>query len=169
MSFLRHEEIFPNDPDATPVDYARAHRPDESPVGYSLAGCSPALPASASPTSSQCALNSSYRSTDFHRTANCVLSVCLTPGGRPSPLLHPFLVKVVRFSSVYGLRAFDPAVFPGPFLVVAPLPGDDRPRGVESARQKLEATANARGVRRDRMQSRYREILARWTRQLRPR
>jgi hypothetical protein len=46
-------------------------------------GCSPALPASASPTDSQCALNSYCRSMDFHRTANCVLTVCLTPGGRP--------------------------------------------------------------------------------------
>jgi hypothetical protein len=35
--FFRHEEIFPNDPGAIPADYARAHRPDESPVGYSSA------------------------------------------------------------------------------------------------------------------------------------
>src|ERR1700729_2973824 len=83
MSFFRHREIFPNDPGATLSDYARAHRPDESPVGYSSAGCSPASPASALPTGSQCALNSSCWSTDFHRTANCVLTVCLTPGGRP--------------------------------------------------------------------------------------
>jgi len=84
MSFFRHREIFPNDPGATLSDYARAHRPDESPVGYSSAGCSPASPASALPTGSQCALNSSCWSTDFHRTANCVLTVCLTPGGRPT-------------------------------------------------------------------------------------
>src|SRR5580693_1045966 len=84
MSLFRHREIFPNDPGATLSDYARAHRPDESPVGYSSAGCSPASPASALPTGSQCALNSSCWSTDFHRTANCVLTVCLTPGGRPT-------------------------------------------------------------------------------------
>src|SRR6202040_3106646 len=84
MSFFRDREIFPNDPGATLSDYARAHRPDESPVGYSSAGCSPASPASALPTGSQCALNSSCWSTDFHRTANCVLTVCLTPGGRPT-------------------------------------------------------------------------------------
>src|SRR5262245_46152771 len=59
MSFLRHSEIYQvseancgdrelkgRDPAATPF----AHRLDESPVGYSLAGCSPAEPASASPT-----------------------------------------------------------------------------------------------------------------------
>jgi hypothetical protein len=51
---------------------------------YSSAGCSPASPASASPTGTQCALHSSCWSTDFHRTANCVLTVCLTPGGRPN-------------------------------------------------------------------------------------
>src|SRR5580693_2523367 len=88
MSLFRHREIFPNDPGATLSDYARAHRPDESPVGYSSAGCSPASPASALPTGSQCALNSSCWSTDFHRTANCVLTVCLTPGGRPSCTLE---------------------------------------------------------------------------------
>src|SRR5262245_38909175 len=59
MSFLRHWEIYQvsesnsgdrelkgRDLAATPV----AHQLDESPVGYSLAGCSPAEPASASPT-----------------------------------------------------------------------------------------------------------------------
>src|SRR5438876_10829199 len=35
---------------ARPLGHARAPRLDESPVGYSLAGCSPAGPASASPT-----------------------------------------------------------------------------------------------------------------------
>jgi hypothetical protein len=94
MSFLRHEEIFPNDPGATPADCARAHRPDESPVGYSSAGCSPASPTSASPTGSQCALNSSCWSTDFHRTANCVLTVCLNPGAGPVGIT-PTLPKVI--------------------------------------------------------------------------
>jgi len=56
MSFLRHGEIFPNDQGAPPSGYALSHRLDESPVGYSLAGCSPALPASASPTEPQSAL-----------------------------------------------------------------------------------------------------------------
>src|SRR5881275_2039692 len=52
MSFLRHREIY-----QVEVGWrgrnrgpARTSRLDESPVGYSLAGCSPAEPASASPT-----------------------------------------------------------------------------------------------------------------------
>jgi hypothetical protein len=50
MSFLRHQEIYPFDEGAVARGHALAHRTDEFPVGYSLAGCSPALPASASPT-----------------------------------------------------------------------------------------------------------------------
>src|SRR5438876_10833453 len=52
MSFLRHREIY-----QVEVGWrgrnrgpARALRLDESPVGYSLAACHPAEPASASPT-----------------------------------------------------------------------------------------------------------------------
>ena len=55
MSFFRHTEIYRSDgrrwkrrkPAAVGFP---AHRLDESPAGYSLAGCSPAEPASASPT-----------------------------------------------------------------------------------------------------------------------
>lgn len=60
MSFLRHREThqsaelrFRKDCElwrARLRRHALAHRIDESPVGYSLAGCSPAEPASASPT-----------------------------------------------------------------------------------------------------------------------
>jgi len=55
MSFFRHKEIFQSDvgskdegepAETDPPD----HRLDESPAGYSSAGCSPAEPASASPT-----------------------------------------------------------------------------------------------------------------------
>ena len=49
MSFLRHEEIYP--PMEARLCRAPAHRWDEFPTGYSLAGCSPAEPASASPVS----------------------------------------------------------------------------------------------------------------------
>ena len=51
MSFLRHREIFRSDGRArSGVETAPgAHRLDESPAGYSSAGCSPAEPASASP------------------------------------------------------------------------------------------------------------------------
>ena len=54
MSFSRHEEIYR--PMATANRLGRplhgrpsAHRYDEFPAGYSLAGCAPAEPASASP------------------------------------------------------------------------------------------------------------------------
>src|SRR5579862_1130825 len=66
MSFLRHEEIYPcgeahgaqgeggelrGREGAILPNHALAHRKDESPTGYSSAGCSPAEPASASPAS----------------------------------------------------------------------------------------------------------------------
>ena len=59
LSFFRHEEIFHpmydcrsrgTSQNRLPPD----HRLDESPAGYSLAGCSPAEPASASPTEGHC-------------------------------------------------------------------------------------------------------------------
>src|SRR5437899_222638 len=52
MSFLRHREIYQVEASWRGRNRgpARALRLDESPVGYSLAGCSPAEPASASPT-----------------------------------------------------------------------------------------------------------------------
>lgn len=49
MSFERHGEIYPNDKGADYNADAPAHHSDEFPAGYSLAGCSPALPAAASP------------------------------------------------------------------------------------------------------------------------
>jgi len=49
MSFLRHREIYPSDGGQAHLGPAPAHRLDEFPAGYSLAGCSPAEPASASP------------------------------------------------------------------------------------------------------------------------
>ena len=82
MSFQRHQEIYPSDGGATALDHAPAHRPDESPVGYSSAGCAPALPASASPTASEYAVKSSCWSTVFQRTANRVLTICVSRGGK---------------------------------------------------------------------------------------
>ncbi len=59
MSFSRHGEIYHCDEGhrsehrwgegAIPQEHALAHRNDEFPAGYSSAGCSPAVPASASP------------------------------------------------------------------------------------------------------------------------
>jgi transposase InsO family protein len=56
MSFFRHQEIFRSDrrflKNGKPAETGSpAHRLDESPAGYSSAGCSPAEPASASPAS----------------------------------------------------------------------------------------------------------------------
>jgi hypothetical protein len=82
MSFLRHREIFPSDGGASPAANAPAHRLDEFPAGYSSAGCSPAWPASASPTGHQYAVMLSCRSRSLHRTANLVLTVCVSRGGK---------------------------------------------------------------------------------------
>ncbi len=88
MSFPRHPEIYPSDEDAS-IAGVPAHRLDEFPVSYSLAGCAPALPASASPTASEYAVPSSFRSMIFHRPVNCVLTPCLTPGGTSTWSLAP--------------------------------------------------------------------------------
>jgi hypothetical protein len=82
MSFPRHGEIFPSDGGASPAANAPAHRLDEFPAGYSLAGCSPAVPAAASPAVYEYAVMTSCRSRSFHRTVNCVLTVCVSQGGK---------------------------------------------------------------------------------------
>jgi len=84
MSFPRHREIFPSDGGAGRAANAPAHRLDEFPAGYSSAGCSPAVPASASPTGFEYAVLPSCRSRNIHRTANCVLTVCVSRGGKRS-------------------------------------------------------------------------------------
>src|SRR4051794_7534395 len=61
MSFLRHWEIYPSDEGAIALEHALAHRLDEFPAGYSLAVCTPARPASASPTAFEYALKSPCR------------------------------------------------------------------------------------------------------------
>ena len=58
MSFFRHGEIYQSDERSRnsgerPKSRPPAHRPDESPAGYSSASCSPAEPASASPAERQ--------------------------------------------------------------------------------------------------------------------
>jgi putative transposase len=59
MSFFRHQEIYQSDGESTgkgePAETGPPeHRLDESPAGYSSAGCSPAEPASASPAEDHC-------------------------------------------------------------------------------------------------------------------
>jgi putative transposase len=59
LSFFRHREIYQSDVGSkSEREPAKTdspdHRLDESPAGYSLAGCSPAEPASASPAGKHC-------------------------------------------------------------------------------------------------------------------
>jgi putative transposase len=59
MSFFRHREVYQSDAASKakgkPVETGPPdHRFDESPTGYSSAGCSPAEPASASPDADHC-------------------------------------------------------------------------------------------------------------------
>src|SRR5258706_16254379 len=82
MSFSRHSEIYPSDGGAGFAANAPAHRLDEFPAGYSSAGWSPPEPTSASPAEYDCAVKSYGRSRSFHRTANCVLTVCVSRGGK---------------------------------------------------------------------------------------
>jgi len=82
MSFPRHREIYPPMEAQTNTVSAPARRLDEFPAGYSLAGCSPAEPASASPAGHQYAVKSFCRSRIFQRTVNSVLTVCVSRGGK---------------------------------------------------------------------------------------
>ena len=106
MSFLRHPEIYRpmwaslwRSLGATTAA-APTHRLDEFPAGYSLAGCSPAEPASASPAGHQYAVQSFCRSRIFQRTANSVLTVCVSPGGkRTSRMASPQTKGSIRSSN----------------------------------------------------------------------
>jgi hypothetical protein len=84
MSFLRHPEIFPPMEAQTNAVGAPTHRLDEFPAGYSLTGCAPAEPVSASPTVTNYAVQSSCRARNLQRTANCVLTVCVSRGDKRS-------------------------------------------------------------------------------------
>lgn len=97
MSFLRHEEIYPSDGGAGVQTSAPAHRLDEFPAGYSLAGWSPPEPASASPAGHQYAVMSSFWSRDFQRPANSVLTVCLSLGGKRREYLHTDKTKISKW------------------------------------------------------------------------
>jgi predicted outer membrane protein len=113
MSFLRHGEIYRSDVfdwsgngmDAVPGLIVC----DEFPAGYSSADCSPAGSASASPTVHHFAIKSSCRSIVFHRTANSVLTACLSSWVHPtSKLTAKDQALVNRLSGLSG-DAFDKA------------------------------------------------------------
>ena len=112
MSFLRHEEIYRSDARLSPSWERQSVSSlpvligcDEFPVGYSLAGCPPAEPASASPTG-----NDSQQPTlpynDFSANGNSPLNFVSQPKGalqgdrRPYADLvsNPSLIGKVRFA-----------------------------------------------------------------------
>jgi hypothetical protein len=85
MSFLRHEEIYrpislQNKPGQPWPDRPGAHRYDEFPAGYSLAGCAPAEPASASPAEAHYGAGRNGSTIEKQRTVSSVLTACLTQG-----------------------------------------------------------------------------------------
>ena len=91
MSLLRNPQIYPpicsmaKTGDEPLSGFAPGpHRLDESAAGYSLAGCAPAEPASASPGDYEYALQSFCWSRSFHPTVNSVLTVCVRLGGKCS-------------------------------------------------------------------------------------
>src|SRR5712691_7556182 len=107
MSFLRHLQIYPpigslvGTGDGPLSGFAPGpHRLDESATGYSSAGCAPAEPASASPGDYEYELQSYRRSKSFHPTANSVLTVCVTPGGRRNPKIASTPFKLLLILSI---------------------------------------------------------------------
>ena len=98
MSFLRHEEIYRSD---VRLGYSWERQLvvaapaligcDEFPVGYSLAGCPPAEPASASPTGDD-SQQSTLPYNDFSANGNYPLNFVSQSKGalqRPPLLLYP--------------------------------------------------------------------------------
>ncbi len=84
MSFLRHEEIYRSDVAKRLGGNDLCGLPaligcDEFPAGYSLAGCSPAEPASASPVAND-SLQWQAPRKNFSANGNSPLISCLTIG-----------------------------------------------------------------------------------------
>jgi hypothetical protein len=85
MSFPRHEEIYHPIRTANRLGrptrgHPSAHRYDEFPAGYSLAGCAPAEPASASPAGAHRAAEALGSTIEKQRMANRLLTACPTQG-----------------------------------------------------------------------------------------
>ena len=96
MSFLRHREIYRSDGldlRWSGAQSARLHAPthrfDEFPTGYSLAGCSPAEPASASPADEEFTLRAVPQPTIFQQMGKTCLPACLTSGVHRRVCLAP--------------------------------------------------------------------------------
>ena len=85
MSFPRHGEIYrpirtANTLGRPSCGHPSAHRYDEFPAGYSLAGCAPAEPASASPAGAHRAAEAVGSTMQKQRMANRLLTRCRTQG-----------------------------------------------------------------------------------------
>ena len=77
-------------------DRPAPHRYDEFPAGYSLAGCAPAEPASTSPASAHLATKHWGSTIESQRTANRLLTACLSPRDNPNlsiQCIYPKLSK----------------------------------------------------------------------------
>jgi len=93
MSFPRHGEIYrpmgtANRLGRPSCGHPSAHRYDEFPAGYSLTGCAPAEPVSASPAGAHGAAEAGSSTIEKQRTANRLLTVCLTQGDNPNSSLR---------------------------------------------------------------------------------
>ncbi len=117
MSFLRHGEIYlPMRSSALGRPWPgrpSPHRYDEFPAGYSLAGCAPAEPASASPADTQVGTNTVSSTIEKQRMAGRPLTACLTQGDNPSLAANtraqsPGEAKDRAFSKSWGIIAVTP-------------------------------------------------------------
>jgi len=93
VSFPRHGEIYRPiiEPGQPRMDRPSLHRYDEFPAGYSLAGCAPAEPASASPAGSQVATDGMGKTIEKQQTVKKCLNCLSQPRGqlqRRAGLLH---------------------------------------------------------------------------------
>ena len=100
MSFLRHREIYRSDGLGFRESGARSgglhaptHRFDEFPAGYSLAGCAPAEPASASPAEQKFTMKAIPRPSFFQRMGKPCLAGCLTSGVHRGHLFDVVVLK----------------------------------------------------------------------------
>jgi putative transposase len=77
ISFLRHGEIYRWGRE-TAQTVSPAHPIDESPTGYSLAGCSPAVPDSASPAKAMVSNNQALSTTKNSKLQKCAFKTVST-------------------------------------------------------------------------------------------
>ncbi len=100
-----------------------AHRLDELSAGYSLAGCSPAAPASAFPAVSEYCNSVARKSTIFQRTVTVSLCCCITLGVHTIVLLaatelgRPVSHNVDRDRLAAHRRLLQTNLWPARFLV----------------------------------------------------